>query len=43
MVFYVDCSAKQSGDGSKEYPFKKISSAAKIAKAGDEVIVANGV
>ena len=43
MVFYVDCAAKRGGDGSKSYPFKKISDAAKIAKAGDEVIVANGV
>ncbi|MDD6327702.1 MAG: right-handed parallel beta-helix repeat-containing protein [Eubacteriales bacterium] len=43
MIYYVDCSSLRSGDGSKEYPFQTISSAAKIAKPGDEVIVAPGV
>ncbi len=43
MVFYVDCNVTRSGDGSKEYPFKQINSAARIAKAGDEVIVAPGI
>lgn len=43
MKLYVkgDCSAK--GNGSKECPFKTISHAAEIAKAGDEIIVAPGI
>lgn len=43
MKLYVksDCSAK--GNGSKECPFKTISQAAEIAKAGDEIIVAPGI
>lgn len=43
MQIYVDKSVRKSGNGSKEYPFQTISEAAKIAKAGDEVLVAPGV
>ena len=43
MKYYVAVSARRSGDGSEERPFKSISEAAGIAKAGDEVIVAPGV
>lgn len=43
MTLYVDCNAKTNGNGSKEKPFKKISQAAAIARAGDEVLVAPGV
>lgn len=34
MVIYVDGSRRSSGDGSKEYPFRTISAAAKIAGPG---------
>ena len=43
MKYYVNASATSVGDGSKEKPFKKIQSAAKIAEPGDEVIVAPGI
>lgn len=43
MQYYVDQSAKRSGDGSREYPFKYINDAARIAVAGDEVLVAPGL
>ena len=43
MRIYVNATAVRSGDGSKERPFKKIGDAAKIAVAGDEVLVAPGV
>ena len=43
MIYYVNCKASRDGNGSKEMPFKKINYAARIAKAGDEVIVAPGV
>ncbi|WP_034785507.1 right-handed parallel beta-helix repeat-containing protein [Eubacterium xylanophilum] len=39
---YVNINAT-NGDGSKEKPFKYIDEAAKIAKPGDEVIVAPGI
>ncbi len=34
-IYYVDAAASRDGDGSKEMPFKRISDAALIAKAGD--------
>ena len=40
MTFYVNCSAPHDGDGSKEHPFKRITAAAQLARAGDEVVVA---
>ncbi|MCR4578990.1 MAG: right-handed parallel beta-helix repeat-containing protein, partial [Treponema sp.] len=43
MKYYVDASAAAGGDGSEKKPFSKIQSAADIAKAGDEVIVAPGM
>ena len=42
MIIYVNVAAPRDGNGSKEMPFKHINTAAKIAKAGDEVIVAPG-
>lgn len=43
MNYYVNVNAPQKGNGSKEYPFKKIQEAALCAKPGDEVIVAPGI
>ena len=43
MQIYVDINATGGGTGTKEYPFKRISEAAKIARPGDEVLVAPGV
>lgn len=43
MIYYVSASASDGGTGSAERPFRKISEAAKIAKAGDEVQVLPGV
>jgi alpha-N-arabinofuranosidase len=43
MKYYVDVNAARDGDGSIERPFKRISEAAKIARPGDEVLVAPGV
>ena len=43
MIIYVNCSAAKEGNGSKETPFRHINDAAKIAKPGDEVVVAPGI
>ena len=43
MIYYVDCKADVTGDGSKTSPFKTISEAAAIAMPGDEVVVAEGI
>ena len=43
MIYYVNAGASRDGDGSREMPFRYIGDAAKIAVAGDEVVVANGV
>ena len=43
MKYYVNSNALQHGDGSIEYPFKKIQDAALCARPGDEVIVAPGI
>ena len=43
MKIYVNVNAARGGNGSKESPFKNINDAAKIAVAGDEVIVAPGI
>lgn len=40
MKIYVNANVLRPGNGSKDAPYKKINDAAKIAKAGDEVIVA---
>ena len=43
MQIYVNAKARCDGDGTKERPFKRINDAAKIAKAGDEVLVMPGL
>ena len=43
MKIFVDVNAKPGGDGTKERPFTMIAQAAKIAVAGDEVIVSPGI
>lgn len=43
MIIYVNCAAAKEGNGSKETPFRHINDAAKIAKPGDEVLVAPGI
>lgn len=43
MTYYVDINAATCGSGTKENPFKQINEAARIAKPGDEIIVAPGV
>lgn len=43
MKYYVDVNAKLDGDGTQRKPFKQIQAAAKLAVAGDEVIVAPGI
>jgi len=43
MIYYVDAQAPREGNGSKETPFRHINDAAKIAVAGDEVLVAKGI
>ena len=43
MQIYVAGNVLRSGDGSIAHPFKTISEAADIAKAGDVVLVAPGV
>ena len=43
MQYFVNVNACCDGDGSKERPYRCINDAAKIAKAGDEIIVAPGV
>ncbi len=42
MTYYVDANTKRSGNGSKDYPFKRIGEAANIAVAGDEILVMPG-
>ena len=43
MTIYVNVNAKHDGNGTKELPFRRINEAAKIAKPGDEILVAPGV
>lgn len=43
MKIYVNQKASRQGNGSKEMPFKHINDAAKVAEAGDEVLVAPGI
>ena len=43
MIYHVNASAPRDGNGSKEMPFRFINDAAKIAVAGDEILVAPGV
>lgn len=43
MIYYVDVHSAGYEDGSRQNPFHRINRAARIAKAGDEIIVAPGV
>ncbi|MBR1606592.1 MAG: hypothetical protein IJ664_02700, partial [Clostridia bacterium] len=43
MIYYVNVNAPREGNGSKETPFRHIDDAARVAVAGDEIIVAPGV
>ena len=43
MKIYVDVNAGRDGNGTPEMPFRRINDAAKVAVAGDEVIVAPGI
>ena len=43
MIYYVNAAASRDGNGSCEMPFKHINDAAKVARPGDEIIVAPGV
>ncbi len=43
MILYVNAAAGLDGCGTKERPFKRIDEAARIAAAGDTVLVAPGV
>ena len=43
MKIYVSTKAWRDGDGSQARPFKHINDAAKIARPGDEVLVAPGI
>ncbi|MBE5824729.1 MAG: hypothetical protein E7308_11745 [Butyrivibrio sp.] len=43
MTIYVDVNAKHDGNGSKQLPFRSINEAAKVAVAGDEVVVVPGI
>lgn len=43
MKYYIDARAKLGGDGSREFPFRKIQDAANIAQAGDEILVMPGI
>ncbi len=43
MIIYVDQNVEKQGNGTKLTPFKHIADAAKVAKPGDEVLVAPGV
>lgn len=43
MIYYVNANAPFEGNGTKEAPFRYINDAAKIARPGDEVVVAPGI
>ncbi len=43
MIWYVNANAPREGNGLKDTPFRFINDAAKIAKPGDEIVVAPGV
>ena len=43
MVYHVNAGAARDGDGTRERPFRRIDDAARIATAGDEIVVAPGV
>lgn len=43
MIIYVNGAAPKNGNGSKEMPFRHINDAAKVARPGDDVLVAPGI
>ena len=43
MIYYVNAQASREGNGTKEMPFRFIDDAARIARPGDEVLVAPGI
>ncbi len=43
MIYYVNACAERDGNGSQQRPFKHIDDAARIAVAGDEILVAPGI
>ncbi len=43
MIYYVNASAYRDGDGSAARPFRHVNDAAKIARPGDEIVVAPGI
>ena len=43
MIYYVNANAPKDGNGSRETPFRHIDDAARVAVAGDEILVAPGI
>ena len=43
MILYVNANASRDGNGSRAMPFKHIDDAARVAVAGDEILVTPGV
>ena len=43
MIYYVNANASRDGNGTKQMPFRHIDDAARVAVAGDEVLVAPGI
>ncbi len=43
MIYYVNANAPMEGNGLKETPFRHIDDAARVAVAGDEILVAPGI
>lgn len=43
MILYVNGNAAREGNGRKETPFRHMNDAAKVARPGDEVVVAPGI
>ena len=43
MIYYVKSNVTKDGDGSQNAPFNTISQAARIAVAGDEIVVGAGI
>ena len=43
MIYYVNANAPKDGNGSREMPFRHIDDAARVAVAGDEILVAPGI
>ena len=43
MIWYVNAKASRDGNGSKQMPFRHIDDAARVAAAGDEILVAPGI